>query len=1116
MGDTSDLLEGGFVVDGDTEWFRIKNYDHLDPFLMTVVTSDDQWMYVSSSGALAAGRHSAEHSLFPYETDDRLHRAAGLTGPLTVIRVGDEVWEPFASSTPLDVVRRSIAKSVTGDQLRFTEHNPELGLSFSYTWTTAGEFGLVRRCELAAEPNRSPITVEILDGLVNILPAGVELSAQQQTSTLVDAYRRSELDGTAGLALFTLEALVSDKADPAEALSATTVWHLGFGDPTIALSDSQVRAFRSGNPLDPEHLVIGRKGAYLVSTSITVDADAPANWTLVADVGQDHVDISRLRRRLRSDDVASAVRWAIHDSHQSLQEIVSAADGIQVTNDRRATVHHFANVLFNCMRGGTFPADHRVEIADVARFVEARNDAAHDRFVPIAASLDPIVEIDTLRTAVDRDVDLSRLVSEYLPLTFSRRHGDPSRPWNKFEISTRTADGDWALGYEGNWRDIFQNWDALMHSFPLYFESAVAKFLNASTLDGNNPYRITDDGIDWEVPEHGSWGNFGYWGDHQIVYLHRLLSSAERFQPKVISAQLGRRAFSYGDVPYRIAPYSDLVDDPKHTIEFDDEAQLQIDERVRSMGTDGRLVPDADGERVHHASLVEKLLVPAMAKLSNLVAGAGIWMNTQRPEWNDANNALVGNGVSTVTAFHLYDYLGTLEELLRRSPTAELPIGSALSTWLGALHQQFEAHSALSDPAEITPSLRRSLLDGIGLAYSEYRAEVYRKGPGRTEPVIVDDLLGFLASAQRHLGAVIAAAERPDGLFHSYWLLELATRDRADIEPLYEMLEGQVAALSSSTVDPARAVELVESLFQSDLYRADQHTFVLYPNRATARFMDKNRLPASSIGPAVTALAASASDLIRRDDDGVLRFASRLRSARYLEAELDDYPPAERDEILAAYEATFNHHAFTGRSQTMYKYEGLGSVYWHMVSKLVFALQEKINTAVEQDAPSDTVRALCDQYRRLRAGLGFAKSVAEQGTFPTDPHSHTPSHLGAQQPGMTGQVKEGVLIRWSELGVHVDDGCVSFRPVLLDPGEFLEAPREWDAIEGQLEARSLGFTYCGVPVIYRLGTAQSCRAVWSDGTETSGVAGFDRVTSAALFSRTGQIKTIDVTVELDS
>ena len=624
-----------------------------------------------------------------------------------------------------------------------------------------------------------------------------------------------------------------------------------------------------------------------------------------------------------------------------------------------------------------------------------------------------------------------------------------------------------------------------------------------------------DHGIDWEVPEPGSWGNFGYWGDHQIVYLHRLLESAERFHPEVLSQQLGRRAFSYGDVPYRIASYAELVGDPKRTIHFDDDAQMQIEKRVQSMGADGRLVSDGDG-RVHHASLAEKLFVPALAKLSNLVAGAGIWMNTQRPEWNDANNALVGNGVSTVTAFHLYEYLGALENLLERCPVSDLPVASAVTGWFRALHRQFDSHSAMSDAAQITPTLRRGLLDGVGEAYSRYRVEVYGNGPGRAEQVAVEDLLHFIQVARPHLRAVISASERADGLFHSYWLLDVSKSGVAEVEPLYEMLEGQVAALGSSTVDPARTVSLIESLYRSDLYRSDQHTFVLYPNRPTQSFIEKNLVPADSVGRAVKSLVSSDSDLLREDADGSLRFASRLRSARQLEVELESVPPADRNEIMRAYEATFHHHAFTGRSQTMYKYEGLGSVYWHMVSKLVFALQEKINTAIDSDAPEDVIAALCDQYRRLRAGLGFTKSVVEQGTFPTDPHSHTPGHTGAQQPGMTGQVKEGVLIRWAELGVHVDEGCVNFRPRLLDPGEFLDAPREWDEIDGTLDAGTLGFTYCGVPVIYRLGDAPSCTVEWSDGSETSGESGFDQRTSAALFSRTGQISRISVTFQLQN
>ena len=40
-------------------------------------------------------------------------------------------------------------------------------------------------------------------------------------------------------------------------------------------------------------------------------------------------------------------------------------------------------------------------------------------------------------------------------------------------------------------------------------------------------------------------------------------------------------------------------------------------------------------------------------------------MNTQRPEWNDANNALVGHGLSVVTLAHLRRYLAFVRELAR-------------------------------------------------------------------------------------------------------------------------------------------------------------------------------------------------------------------------------------------------------------------------------------------------------------------------------------------------------------------------------------------------------------------------------------------------------------------
>ena len=72
----------------------------------------------------------------------------------------------------------------------------------------------------------------------------------------------------------------------------------------------------------------------------------------------------------------------------------------------------------------------------------------------------------------------------------------------------------------------------------------------------------------------------------------------------------------------------------------------------------------------------------------------------------------------------------------------------------------------------------------------------------------------------------------------------------------------------------------------------------------------------------------------------------------------------------------------------------------------------------------------------MRSGLGYRKSAADYGAFPADAYSHTPGEGGAQQPGMTGQVKEEILTRWGELGLRVRDGRIQFDPVLLDEAEI--------------------------------------------------------------------------------
>jgi hypothetical protein len=281
------------------------------------------------------------------------------------------------------------------------------------------------------------------------------------------------------------------------------------------------------------------------------------------------------------------------------------------------------------------------------------------------------------------------------------------------------------------------------------------------------------------------------------------------------------------------------------------------------------------------------------------------------------------------------------------------------------------------------------------------------------------------------------------------------------------MLEGQVALLSCGFLSTAEAVALIDALYASDLYTPDRASFLLYPDRRLPGFLERNRLDEAALALPITQalLAAGRDDLLQRQSDGAVRFAPGLANRADLERTGADLGAALQP-LAEAYERVLDHHAFTGRSGTMFGYEGLGCIYWHMVAKLLLAVQENVFAAADLGAPE--LPALQRHYRRVRDGLGYRKSAAAYGAFPADPYSHTAGEGGAQQPGMTGQVKEEILARWGELGLRVQRGGVRFDPVLLDA---VEVP----------EGGALRFTYAHRPCTWRRAEATRLRVRTEDG-----------------------------------
>src|SRR5512141_440982 len=105
IGDTlqqssGEKVKGEFVdMLGDT-FYKIHNYDRLAPFFMSIVSSSNHWLFISSTGGLSAGRVSAEQALFPYYTDDKITENNENTGSKSIFLVtrGERtyLWEPFS------------------------------------------------------------------------------------------------------------------------------------------------------------------------------------------------------------------------------------------------------------------------------------------------------------------------------------------------------------------------------------------------------------------------------------------------------------------------------------------------------------------------------------------------------------------------------------------------------------------------------------------------------------------------------------------------------------------------------------------------------------------------------------------------------------------------------------------------------------------------------------------------------------------------------------------------------------------------------------------------------------------------------------------------------------
>ena len=141
----------------------------------------------------------------------------------------------------------------------------------------------------------------------------------------------------------------------------------------------------------------------------------------------------------------------------------------------------------------------------------------------------------------------------------------------------------------------------------------------------------------------------------------------------------------------------------------------------------------------------------------------------------------------------------------------------------------------------INPKERIDIVKDIGTIFSEYRDQLYNYGFSDSGTIEKKEIIDFLNLSIQYFDHTTSLNIDNNQLYNSYNILKFSQNNtHLDVNYLYEMLEGQVAVLSSGYLSTKDSIKLLKNLYSSEIYRQDQNSFMLYPIKKINSFMSKN------------------------------------------------------------------------------------------------------------------------------------------------------------------------------------------------------------------------------------------------------------------------------------
>lgn len=853
--------------------FVIENYNDAKPFsnFLPGVAGPfgiPLWaFYVNRGQGIASfGVSDKDHAILQFYPANRSYEMTSLRGFRTFIKVTQRketsFYEPFQNDLHHQQYDTRQSMRVQSHGFGIEESNNSLGLDVkvSYFGIPAEPFaGLARKVVIQ---NRLPVPMEleIADGLPVVVPYGLKEWFLKDMSRTVEAWMKSEI--TAGkdpVAHFKLKADPEDRPEYqsvdgthfytsyAESSSAKSrgkvLQPVIIADPEALfgtrLDFSEPQEFLSRSPFTPDAQTLENKTPCAFSV-YRVQLEPEETFTIYTLIGE-AAEGGRFARdisRLRDPRYFAAKEREAREVVQRLQDPITTVSGSSRFDD-----YCRQTFLDNVLRGG-FPCRMTGPSGDFVMHI------------------------------------------------YSRKHGDLERDYNRFVVQpTYFSQG------EGNFRDVNQNRRNDVWFEPKVKDLNVRTFFNLIQPDGNNPLVVEQLVLTLEsardfrkaaakfftaaetaelegflnkprtpgeiaklvlksasaaksrdaalaavfgslkrldTARHGE----GFWIDHWTYNLD-LLESYLAVYPEELDRALWKDAtYTYFEsdhiVQPRAAKYQKLADGRirqyRACVRDAEKAAM-----IAGRAAEPHKVRVKRGKgRVATATLAAKMLVVIANKFASLDPfGAGVEMESDKPDWYDALNGLPGLlGSSLSETYELLRWVRFLESAMDRSRLRSSESRVAVPAELAALIIKCDllARKCLASKA---PSRHQDFWDATHTAKEKYWAETRLGFSGREVRLPFSRLRKILAAYGRKIEEGIGRAYDPaketcptyfENEVVDYKTLPGKKGGRETIVPrkfrqrrLAPFLEGPMHALRVEK-DPARARQVYEHVKSSPLF----------------------------------------------------------------------------------------------------------------------------------------------------------------------------------------------------------------------------------------------------------------------------------------------------------